>query len=79
MQDLEHTYYLKIPGVRTLVSTPEEGFETIQELYERFVREALDENTEFFNEHKDGDDVASTFWFWMENFVVRDLGKVLHD
>lgn len=62
-----------------MVSTPEEGFECLQELFERFVREALDENENFFLEHKDGDDVASTFWFWMENFIIRDLGKVLND
>ena len=60
-------------------SSPEEGFDELHGLYERFVREAIDENPDFFNTHKDGDDVASTFWFWMENFVMRDLGKVLYD
>jgi len=72
-------FWLRIPGVASMVSTPEEGFECLQELFERFVREALDENENFFLEHKDGDDVASTFWFWMENFIIRDLGKVLND
>ena len=62
-----------------MASTPEESFDVLLELFERFVRDALDENPEFFNEHKDGEDVCSTFWFWLENFVMRDIGRVLND
>tara|TARA_Y100000361_G_scaffold154248_1_gene179048 strand:+ start:8044 stop:8232 length:189 start_codon:yes stop_codon:yes gene_type:complete len=60
-----------------MTSSPDEGFEVVQGLYEEFVRSALEENPAFFLEHTDGNDVASTFWFWMENFVVRDLGQVM--
>lgn len=60
-----------------VVANPEVGFEVIQRLWEEFVRSAIEENPAFFLEHKNGEDVASTFWFWMENFVLRDLGNVI--
>tara|TARA_Y100000593_G_scaffold24285_3_gene48359 strand:- start:1495 stop:1686 length:192 start_codon:yes stop_codon:yes gene_type:complete len=60
-----------------MATTPDEGKMKLEELWDQFVREAMIENPDFFLDHKDASDSVSTFWFWLEQFALRDIGRPL--
>ena len=31
--------------------------------------------TRFFEDHESPEDVISTFWFWLEHWVAKDIGR----
>jgi len=63
-------------------TTDEEAKKVLLAKWDEFVEEAkseCEEGEDFFADHKDADDIVSTFWFWLENWIAKDVGRVWID